>query len=81
MFCNQCGKELADNSNFCQNCGNNAKNKSQHTEIKAQINTHPVKKETNIVVKALKMIGAGILGMMILYYVLGFLKVLLSAIE
>lgn len=81
MFCNQCGKELVENSNFCQNCGNNTKKTTQQPEIKAQLDTQSIKKETNIVVKVLKMVGAGILGMMILYYILGFLKVLLSAVE
>ena len=25
MYCRNCGKELADNSNFCSNCGANQK--------------------------------------------------------
>jgi len=33
MFCNQCGKEIADSSNFCSTCGGRQRSRASYKQL------------------------------------------------
>jgi phage shock protein C len=33
MFCNQCGKEISDSSNFCSTCGARQRQRTSHKQL------------------------------------------------
>ncbi|MBI2444502.1 MAG: hypothetical protein HYV42_04660 [Candidatus Magasanikbacteria bacterium] len=81
MFCIKCGKETTPRSNFCQNCGGELKDISEAVpQSIIQKTTQSANKKEGNTTKILKIIGATILLLIVLQYLVSIFTAIFVAL-